>query len=411
MGATLRLVLFSSVLISVFFSSTAQSSCRSYAFASNKVFSLCTDLPYLNSFLHWTYDPSLATVQIAYRQTQVDPSKWVSWAINPTSLLMSGSQALIAFQLSNGTMKAYTSPVADYQTELKEGDLSFPVSDLTATFSNAEMIIFATLQLQNTTTTLNQIWQSGPVTSDDKLGMHETSGPNVQSMGLFNLLSGNSGSTGGGSGSGKGPTNSKITKRNIHGVANAVSWGIMMPVGALIARYLKVFKSADPAWFYLHVTCQTSAYIIGIAGWATGLQLGSQSPGIQYTSHRSIGIGLFCLGTLQVFALLIRPQKDHKYRLFWNIYHHSVGYTVIILSIVNIFKGFDILNPEKKWQQGYTAIIVVLAIIAVFLEAYTWYLVVRRKQEAAIEEEKMPHGMNRTRGFNNGYDARTNGRF
>lgn len=113
-----------------------------------------------------------------------------------------------------------------------------------------------------------------------------------------------------------------------------------------------------------------------------------------------------------MFALLIRPQKDHKHRLFWNIYHHSVGYTVIILSIVNIFKGFDILNPEKKWQQGYTAIIIILAIIAVFLEAYTWYLVVRRKKQAAIEEEeKMPHGMYRTRGFNNGYDARTNGRF
>lgn len=217
MGANLRLVLFSSVLISLFLLSTAQSSCGSYTFASNKVFSLCSDLPYLNSFLHWTYDPSSGTVQIAYRQTQVDPSKWVSWAINPTSLLMSGSQALVAFQLSNGTMKAYKSPVADYQTELKEGDLSFPVSDLTATFSNGEMTIFATLQLQNTTTTFNQVWQSGPVASDDKLGRHETSGPNVQSMGLFNLLSGNSGSTGGGGGgsSGKGPRNSKITKRNV----------------------------------------------------------------------------------------------------------------------------------------------------------------------------------------------------
>ena len=81
---------------------------------------------------------------------------------------------------------------------------------------------------------------------------------------------------------------------------NAVSWGILMPMGAVIARYLKVFKSADPAWFYLHVTCQTTAYIVGVAGWGTGLKLGSDSPGVTQNPHRSIGIALFCLGTLQV---------------------------------------------------------------------------------------------------------------
>ena len=28
----------------------------------------------------------------------------------------------------------------------------------------------------------------------------------------------------------------------------------------IIARYLRTFPSADPAWFYLHVSCQVSAY-------------------------------------------------------------------------------------------------------------------------------------------------------
>jgi len=73
-----------------------------------------------------------------------------------------------------------------------------------------------------------------------------------------------------------------------------------MPIGAIIARYLKVSKSADPAWFYLHVFCQSSAYIIGVAGWATGLKLGNESAGIQFTFHRAVGIALFCLATIQV---------------------------------------------------------------------------------------------------------------
>lgn len=79
-----------------------------------------------------------------------------------------------------------------------------------------------------------------------------------------------------------------------------MSWGTLMPMGAIFARYLKVFKAADPAWFYLHVACQTSAYAVGVAGWATGIKLGGESAAVQYTTHRNIGIALFVLGTLQV---------------------------------------------------------------------------------------------------------------
>lgn len=86
----------------------------------------------------------------------------------------------------------------------------------------------------------------------------------------------------------------------IHGVLNVVSWGIMFPIGVIIARYLRVFPSADPTWFYIHVSFQVSAYAIGVAGWGTGLKLGSESKGVTHSSHRNIGIALFTLATLQV---------------------------------------------------------------------------------------------------------------
>ncbi|GJZ57069.1 cytochrome b561 and DOMON domain-containing protein-like protein [Tanacetum coccineum] len=387
------------------FLSTYAQTCSNYAFSSNKVFSACNDLPVLNSFLHYTYNPSSQSLTIAYRHTNVDSSKWVAWAINPTSQGMAGSQALVAFQQSDGSMRAYTSPITGYSTQMAEGDLSFPVSDLSATYSNKEIIIYATLGLQNVSSTLNQVWQEGQL-SGNAPTPHSTSGDNVRSMGTLNVLSGQSGSAGGAVG-----TSSKTRKRNIHGVLNAISWGIMMPLGAITARYLRVFQSADPAWFYLHVTCQTSAYIIGVAGWATGIRLGSQSPGIQYTSHRVIGIILFCVATLQVIALLVRPKKEHKHRIFWNIYHHSLGYSIIVLGIINIFKGLDILNPEKKWERAYTGVIVVLAIVAASLEAYTWFVVLRRKKAANAEKMTNGNGYG-SNGINAHYpySDRTNGR-
>ncbi|KAF8364799.1 hypothetical protein HHK36_033224 [Tetracentron sinense] len=387
----LRPVLFFCLFFSLFFSSSAQS-CSNYVFSSNRVFSSCNALPVLNSFLHWTYNPSSSTVQIAYRHTGITTSRWISWAINPTSTNMPGSQALVAHQGSDGNVFAYTSPITGYTTQLQQGNLSFGVSDLSAVFQNNEMTIFATLQLPSSSATVNQVWQEGPL-SGTTPSVHATSGANIQSMGVLNLLSGETTIAGGG--------NSRTRKRNIHGVLNVVSWGTLMPLGAIIARYLKVFKSADPAWFYLHIACQSSAYIVGVAGWATGLKLGSDSSGIQYDAHRNIGIALFCLATLQVFALLLRPKKDHKYRFYWNIYHHSFGYTVIILSIVNIFKGFDILDPEKKWKKAYIAILIMLGFNAVLLEAYTWYIVLKRKKSA----NKNPHGINGANGVN-GYGSR-----
>lgn len=76
--------------------------------------------------------------------------------------------------------------------------------------------------------------------------------------------------------------------------------------------------------------------------------------------------------------MFLRPKPEHKYRVYWNIYHHTVGYTVIILAVVNVFKGLDILSPEKQWRNAYTAIIVVLGIAAALLEAFTWYVVIKR---------------------------------
>ncbi|KAL5574936.1 hypothetical protein UlMin_016635 [Ulmus minor] len=390
MAEIVRLVVIVSVLASLFISSGAQT-CSSYTFTNGKSFTSCADLPLLNSFLHWTRDNSTGKLDMAYRHTGVTDSIWVAWAINPSSLnpAMPGAQSLVAYPQSGSAPKVYTSPIQDYRTQLAEGDLQYNVSNLTATYENSEMIIFATWSLPTNMTSINQVWQEGPV-SGGSPQVHATGNANINSKASLDLLSGQSATSSGGD---------RQKKRNTHGVLNAVSWGILMPTGAVIARYLKVFKSADPAWFYLHVTCQTSAYVIGVAGWGTGLKLGSDSVGVTQNPHRNIGIALFCLGTLQVFALLLRPKKDHKFRLYWNIYHHAVGYTVIILSIYNIYEGFDILNLESdKWKRAYTGVIIALGAIAILLEAYTWFFVLKRKRT----ESKTSHATNGVNGYANG---------
>ncbi|XVF81500.1 hypothetical protein PTKIN_Ptkin15bG0160200 [Pterospermum kingtungense] len=383
-----KLVLFSCLVVSFLASSSSAQTCRTQSFSNNKLYTSCSDLSALNCYLHWTYDQAAGTVDLAFRHTGTTSSRWSAWAINPSGASMLGSQALVAYVNSSGVPHAFTSSIDSMSPSMQQSNLSFGVPNISATFENNEMTIFAVLSIPSNLSSTNQVWQEGPV-SNDQLGIHPTTGANMQSAGSVNFLTGES--TGSGSGG------SRTRRKNVHGVLNTVSWGILMPLGAIIARYMKVFKSADPAWFYLHIACQTSAYGIGVAGWATGIKLGSDSPGVTHNPHRNIGIALFCLGTLQVFALLLRPKKDHKYRFYWNIYHHSIGYAVIILSIINIFEGFDILNPEDKWEWIYIGILIFLGAVATLLEAFTWFIVLRRRKTGS---DKHSHSMNGTNGVN-----------
>ncbi|KAK2394286.1 cytochrome b561 and DOMON domain-containing protein [Trifolium repens] len=403
---SLRFMFLVSILITTLFTKTTFSqtqTCLSQTFNNNEKFTSCRDLPQLTSYLHWTYNQNTGKLDIAFRRTGLTSTnnRWVAWAINKNDDLtssMTGAQALVAIPQSNGSPKAYTSSIANAGTSLTESNISYSHSRLSATHStNGEVTIYATINLPIGTATLVHLWQDGAMSGSTPL-QHDMNAANQQSKERLDLLSGTTqqGSSGG----------SLSRRRNTHGVLNAVSWGVLMPLGAVIARYLKVFKSADPAWFYLHVTCQTAAYIVGVAGWGTGLKLGSDSVGVTYSTHRALGITLFCLGTLQVFALLLRPNKDHKIRIYWNLYHWGIGYATIIISIINIFKGFNALEVSAgdrydNWKHAYIGIIAALGGIAVLLEAYTWIIVIKRKKS----ENKFSQGMNGTNGVN-GYGSR-----
>ncbi|KAL6993954.1 hypothetical protein U1Q18_012063 [Sarracenia purpurea var. burkii] len=341
-------------------------SCADFVFPTDgKVFTSCADLPALNSFLHWTHNPSSGSLHVAFRHAQVTPSTWVAWGINPTSAAMVGTQAIIAYQKPDGTMAVFTSPVNSYRTLLQNGSLSFPVSDLSATFANDEIVLYATMNLSlNNGSLVNHVWQDGPV-SGDTLRVHDLSGLHLQSIGTLNLSSGQVMASHGHGG------DFKIKLKAIHGALNTVSWGVMMPLGFMAARYLKaVGPTADPLWFYVHISLQLPGFVIGMVGGATGLLLGSKSSGIHHPCHMGIGITMFCLGLFQISAMILRPAKDRKLRYVWNWFHHIIGYTVILLGFANIWLGFNILKPAKEWVIAYGVIFGVLIFVTLLLEVW-----------------------------------------
>ncbi|XP_052178248.1 cytochrome b561 and DOMON domain-containing protein At5g47530-like [Diospyros lotus] len=188
MATSSRAIALICILGSLFMVTSAQR-CLSHTFTSNRVFSSCADLPYLQAHLHWNYVPSTRKAEIAFRVSQASEG-WIAWAINPTSTGMAGSQALVAFHNSNGSMTAYPTPITSYSPSMLPGALSFQVSNLSAEYIEDEMTIFAIVGPLDHATSLSHVWQAGSSVSSNIPNMHATSGEHLQSMGKLNFLSG-----------------------------------------------------------------------------------------------------------------------------------------------------------------------------------------------------------------------------
>ncbi|KAJ1290272.1 hypothetical protein BS78_02G230500 [Paspalum vaginatum] len=347
--------------------------CAGEAFSGNRAYAACSDLPRLGASVHWTYDRASGDLSVAFVAAPAAPGGWVAWALNPSGDGMPGAQALLALPSSGSAWKVRTYNVSGYALG-EPGPIAFPASGLAAELgADGRVRVYGRLRLGPGYGggVLNQVWQVGAAVSAGTPAPHAMGADNLAAKAKLDLLRATTAAAG---------ADSATKKRNIHGVLNTVSWGILLPLGAIFARYLKAFEAADPAWFYLHVACQLTGYAVGVSGWATGINLGKESRGVTYTDHRNIGIAVFALGTLQVLALFLRPNKEHKLRVYWNMYHHSVGYTVIVLGVVNIFKGMSILGVEQRWRTAYIGAVCVLVVAAAALEAVTWGVVVRRRK-------------------------------
>ncbi|KAF6991801.1 hypothetical protein CFC21_008847 [Triticum aestivum] len=156
--------------------------------------------------------------------------------------------------------------------------------------------------------------------------------------------------------------------RRAHGGLNLFAWGILMPIGAILARY---FRRMDPLWFYLHVGIQFAAFIIGLAGVVAGVALYSKIQA-DIPAHRGLGIFILFLGILQVLAFFLRPNTDSKYRKYWNWYHHWSGRLVLFFAAVNIVLGIHVGGGHDSWKIGYGFNLAILLVAVIGLEFMLW---------------------------------------
>ncbi|XP_073157861.1 cytochrome b561 and DOMON domain-containing protein At3g61750 [Henckelia pumila] len=168
-----------------------------------------------------------------------------------------------------------------------------------------------------------------------------------------------------------------VKDKRTHGMLGLLGWGLILPFGAIFARYL---KHKDPLWYYLHVVIQFTGFLFGLAALVVGLSLDKKLHA-SIPIHKGIGIFVFVLTVLQVLAFFSRPSTDSKYRKYWNWYHNSMGRICLFFGAVNVVVGIHLAGAGAAWKIGYGLLVGAVLVICIVLETL---LRLKRLQERDV---------------------------
>ncbi|GKV18394.1 hypothetical protein SLEP1_g28788 [Rubroshorea leprosula] len=369
-----------------------------------KTFQKCITLPTQQASIAWTFHPHNATLDLCFFGTFISPSGWVGWGINPASPEMTGTRALVAFPDPNSGQLVLLPYILDPTVKLQKSPLLSRPLDIhlisssatlyggkMATIHNGATVqIYATLKLIPNKTRIHHVWNRGLYVQGYSPTIHPTTSNDLSSITTFDVLSGSAAAQ---------HSNARSLKI-VHGILNAFSWGILLPIGAVTARYLRHVQSLGPTWFYIHSGIQLSAFFLGTVGFAIGIRLGELSPGVVYGLHRKLGFAAFCLGALQTLALLFRPKTTNKFRKYWKSYHHFVGYSCVVLGVVNVFQGFEVIGEGRSLAKlGYCLCLSTLIGICIAMEVNSWVIFCRKSKEEKLRREGLIGGSEKGSGI------------
>ncbi|KAL6000371.1 hypothetical protein ACLOJK_024066 [Asimina triloba] len=198
--ASAFLLTLPSFLLLLCIPSTITAACTSQTFSNNRIYALCAELPTLNTSLHWNYSAANSSLSIAFVATPPSTSGWVSWGINPSAKGMLGSQALLAYRHSNGSVTVDTYNISGFEN-IVPSSIAYDVPYKEAEYSAGVITIFATLSLPSgADTTVNHVWQVGPGMTGTSPKVHAMAPENKNATGSLDFLKGETvgnGTTGG----------------------------------------------------------------------------------------------------------------------------------------------------------------------------------------------------------------------
>ena len=169
-----------------------------------------------------------------------------------------------------------------------------------------------------------------------------------------------------------------------HARCMVLGWGVLLPLGALAARYFKVMPRQpwpqeldNKVWWYAHCTLQWAGIAVmsigAVLAWGHGAGGGSAA-----RLHAWGGWALVSLGWLQIAAGLGRGSKggptsdqlrgDHydmtPHRVWFERLHKSLGWLALLSAVAVTALGLQVADAPRWMAVGLAAWWLLLALAA-----------------------------------------------
>lgn len=147
------------------------------------------------------------------------------------------------------------------------------------------------------------------------------------------------------------PTNTLYSWTLAHGSLMLISWGFVLPLGVIIAKFL---RHRDPLWFKLHRALQLSGLALALAGFIIALSnfnVFEPSYPAKNLAHGTMGVIIMTIGLLQPINAFFRPHKDKNAvrqtgaRRAWEMLHKGGGYLALMLTVPTLAIGSTLIMP------------------------------------------------------------------
>jgi Eukaryotic cytochrome b561 len=173
-----------------------------------------------------------------------------------------------------------------------------------------------------------------------------------------------------------------------HGVLMFLAWGLLAPLGVMIARYAKMipptsdktpskYFGAAVFWFRSHWMLQAAAWFFSLIGFILALVLAS--PGPHFDSiHSRIGLFVILLGFIQPLNAYIRPKGPAPgkartgVRFAWELWHKGSGYMAIFFGPIAIFLGFQLAQASSGIVAAFSILVTIGILFAGWREYISW---------------------------------------
>ncbi|MDH4450966.1 MAG: cytochrome B [Rhodoferax sp.] len=174
-----------------------------------------------------------------------------------------------------------------------------------------------------------------------------------------------------------------------HARAMVLAWGVLLPTGALVARYFKVTPRQrwpaeldNPLWWHGHRTLQYTGVLVMSLGLWLVWRPSEAAPFSATGMHRLLGWLVLVLGWLQVLGGIVRGSKggptdvqlrgDHfdmtPWRIAFERLHKSMGWLAVLVSVVVVLLGMVSADAPRWMVCALAAWWALLVGVAVYLQ-------------------------------------------